>query len=223
MIVTPFDGGRHRSDRRNRQTRNHQHDGGEDIGKASGKAVEQSRQPRTNDGPDLPYHRAQGDGSGQQIGRHDVGSDRTQRRTDEHPDHTMQRCHREQQFERKHVVIGRQGQRQRNNRIERDGQRGDAPAVEMIRDQAGDGRKHKQRDELNQPQQPQPERGGRNAHAVAATRQIVDLPAQHHHHPAGGQHRGEAGQQEKDEVADLKRVARTGHCRQMAGSPGFAK
>src|SRR3546814_15663363 len=61
-----------------------------------------------------------------------------------------------------------------------------APALEPVGRPAGDGRQHRERQELDKPEQPELERGLADRHAIVAARGIVELIADRSEERRGG-------------------------------------
>jgi hypothetical protein len=111
---------------------------------------------------------------------------------------------REQQRQRKRPEPRRQRQHERDQRVEDHRQPGHQTAVEAVGNEARNRGQHELRQELDEPEQAELERGFLDVHAILAAGDIVELVAQHHDHARCRQHRKQAGDPETAEIRDLE-------------------
>ena len=159
------------------------------IGQMRGNVIEDAADRRPCDRPALPCGRAQRDGLGQDIARHEVGGERAERGAGEGTGDAQQCRHREQDRQADDPGPGRPAEDQRAGQLKQDGGARDQPPVDAVGGPAADRGEQKQGHELGEPDQPELERRVADVHRLA--RNIVDLPADDDDHRHLRDRRGE--------------------------------
>ena len=181
-----------RLDPADREGREREQDHREDIDRRRMRGIEEAARGRPDNRRRLPGDAAHRDRAGQGGGWDDVRRDRAHRRPRENARHTVQCRKPEQQRQGEPVGPGEPTERGGDHDVDQVRENRDAAAFEPIRRPARDRREQGQRNELEQPQQPELERRLLDRHAIVGARGVIELVADHHDHRDRRHHRGEA-------------------------------
>ena len=211
------------ADRQQCRNCQHQHCRRIPIGQRRVCSEEKSARSRTDHCGRLPCDRTGRDRFGQQFRRDHVGGDRADRRADENTCRAVTGGEAEQQRQRHEVPGVRGGQRQPNQQIDGGSNRTEMAAVHAVGQYARNRGQQHERNELDQPQHAEQERGLFGTHAIISPGDLIDLRADHHDHGGGRRGRDEPCQPDQAIVTDLKGMGRRAHAPAMAAPPALAK
>ena len=206
-MLRAFDrGSRLRPDHEHAQQRQREQAGRDRIGRGRRPGVEIAAERGPDDRSGLPGDRAHRDRLWQYLARDEVGREGLQGRHGEGARHAEQGGDGEEYGKGDRALPGAPAKDARAEQFERDRRPGDEAPVEPVGGPACHQRKREQRNELDDSDETELERGGLQIHGLAGD--VVDLPADDDHGDHLRDRRGQPGHPVETEIANGEGRAR---------------